>query len=221
MSTTPKKFDIALSFPGKYRTFVGDVAARLADQVGRERILYDKFHEAEFARPDLDTYLQHLYHDESELVVAFLCADYKDKEWCGLEWRAIRDLIKQRKISSVMLLRFDSTEIPGLFSTDGYIFIDNHRTIKEVADLIYQRLQVNKGLSNISPNPVVFNNISSSDSPQSTRIIPPSAVLAIWQEKLNFLLFEEAQTVDADQKFRLYKLIEEAKGKIRENGGQT
>jgi hypothetical protein len=40
---------------------------------------------------------------------------------------------------------------------------------------------------------------------------PPSGALVIWQEKLSLLLEEEAKVVDADQKFRLRKLIEEAK----------
>jgi len=39
----------------------------------------------------------------------------------GLEWRSIRDLIKRHRTEDIMLLRFDDTEITGLFSTDGYI----------------------------------------------------------------------------------------------------
>jgi hypothetical protein len=44
--------------------------------------------------------------------------------------------------------------------------------------------------------------------------------LALWREKLGFLQAEEATVVDPDQKFRLSKLIEEAKAKIREHGGE-
>jgi len=142
MSTRQKRFRIALSFPGEHRAFVEQVAAHLASRVGQERVLYDKYYEAEFARPDLDTYLQHLYHDESELIAVFLCADYQRKEWCGLEWRAIRDLIKMREVSTVMPFRFDDTEIPGLFSIDGYIWIGD-RPAQEVADLILERMRLN------------------------------------------------------------------------------
>lgn len=46
------------------------------------------------------------------------------------------------------------------------------------------------------------------------------SALAIWKEKLGFLQLEQAKTVDADQKFRLIKLIEEASSKVREHGGQ-
>lgn len=143
-STTQEKpssmrFKIALSFPGEYRDFVEQVASRLADAVGRDQVLYDRYYEAEFARPNLDTYLQRLYHDESELIAVFLCADYERKEWCGLEWRAIRTLIMKRQSSTVMPLRFDNTEIPGLFSIDGYVWIDK-RTPEQIADLILQRM---------------------------------------------------------------------------------
>jgi len=134
------RFRVALSFPGERREFVQQVADCLAGRLGRSQILYDGYNEAEFARPNLDTHLQRLYHDESELIAVFLCADYEHKEWCGLEWRAIRDLIKRRRADSVMPLRFDNTEIPGLFSTDGYAWIGN-RPADEIAKLILQRLE--------------------------------------------------------------------------------
>ena len=55
LSTSSHRFDVALSFPGERREFVAAVADRLAAELGKERILYDKYHEAEFARPDLST----------------------------------------------------------------------------------------------------------------------------------------------------------------------
>ena len=44
-----KRFRIALSFPGEHREFVEQVADHLAANVGQERVLYDKYYEAEFA----------------------------------------------------------------------------------------------------------------------------------------------------------------------------
>jgi TIR domain len=144
VSTEKKRFKIALSYPGERRAFVEQVASYLAERIGRDRVLYDKYYEAEFSRFDLDNYLQRLYHDESELIAVFLCADYEIKEWCGLEWRAIRDLIKRRRASAVMPFRFDQTEIAGLFSIDGYVSIET-RSAKEVAELILERLALNAG----------------------------------------------------------------------------
>jgi tetratricopeptide (TPR) repeat protein len=138
----PKRFKIALSFPGEARDFVQKVALSLCQSCGKERVFYDKHFEAELARPNLDTYLQNIYHDDSELIVIFLCKEYEKKEWCGLEWRAIRDLIKKRKTSDIMPIRLDSTHISGLFSIDGYIEI-NDRSPEEIANLILQRYEIN------------------------------------------------------------------------------
>ena len=49
-----KRFKIALSFPGEHRDFVKQVADVLSQSVGRVRVLYDHYHEAEFAQPDLN-----------------------------------------------------------------------------------------------------------------------------------------------------------------------
>ena len=141
-----KRFDVALSFPGEYRDFVKTIADKLAEELGRDRIFYDNYSEAELGRMNLDTYLQDIYHNHAELIVVFLCAEYKEKEWCGLEWRAIRDLAKQKKIAEIMPIRFDSADIPGFFSIDGYINAEGREPL-EIADLITERLRLNQETS--------------------------------------------------------------------------
>jgi hypothetical protein len=136
----PRRFAVGLSFPGEVRKRVAAIALHLADSLGRNRVLYDKFHEAEFARPNLDVYLQDLYHDGVMLNVVFLCEAYNQKEWCGLEWRAIRDLIKRRK-SEIMFLRVDDGDVAGVFSIDGYVDIRD-RSGEQAAALIIERLQL-------------------------------------------------------------------------------
>lgn len=143
--TSEKRFAVALSFAGENRSFIGGVAEHLAAVVGRQRVLYDKWYEAEFARPRLATYLQPLYHDQSELVVVFICANYERKEWCGLEWDAVLDLIKTRQDDRIMLVRFDNTEIVGLYSTHGYVWVED-RPPEVIGELILERWQqVQKG----------------------------------------------------------------------------
>jgi glycosyltransferase involved in cell wall biosynthesis len=88
-----KRFRIAFSFAGEKRNFVAQVAALLARRFTEAGILYDKFHEAEFARRNLGIYLPDLYHDHAELVVVVVCLDYDVKQWTGLEWVAIHDLL--------------------------------------------------------------------------------------------------------------------------------
>jgi subtilisin family serine protease len=147
LSPQPKKrFAVAMSFPGAYRDYVRKVTFALRrGGLLRENIFYDEFFEAELARTDLDTYLQGIYHDESELIVVFLSAEYERKTWCGLEWRALRDIIKQRRSQDVMPLRFDATSIPGLFSIDGYIDLRRgDRDPEEIADLVLGRIKHNQ-----------------------------------------------------------------------------
>lgn len=118
-----RRFRVALSFPGQLRAYVASVAEQLKTHLGSGAVFYDSDYTAELARPNLDLLLQRIYHDNSDLIVVFLCADYAAKEWCGLEWRAIRDIIKQRGDAKVMLLRLDNDPVPGLFGIDGYIDI--------------------------------------------------------------------------------------------------
>jgi hypothetical protein len=140
-----RRFRIAFSFAGEKRELVAQVAAILAERFGKARILYDKYHEAEFARSDLALHLPKLYHKESDLVVAVICKDYETKEWPGLEWKAIYGLIKKRKEKEVMLCRFDRVEVEGLYGLAGFIDLDD-KTSDQVATLITERLALNENL---------------------------------------------------------------------------
>jgi tetratricopeptide (TPR) repeat protein len=137
-----KRFRIAFSFAGEKRDFVARVAQILAKRFGEERILYDKYHEAEFARRDLGIYLPELYHKQSDLVVVVACADYDLKQWTGLEWTAIHDLLSKRKDEEVMLCRFDRATVTGLYSTAGFVELDL-KSPDDAAKLILKRLKAN------------------------------------------------------------------------------
>lgn len=139
-----KRFRISLSFAGEKRSYVSDIARILADRFGEEAILYDHFHRAELARADLAIYLPTLYHEQSDLVVGIFCADYDNKEWCGLEWRAIYSLLKKRQDEHVMLMRFDNVEPAGLYGLPGYVDLDQVSPA-DAAALIFERLALNEG----------------------------------------------------------------------------
>src|SRR6185436_10530180 len=64
-----RRFRVAFSFAGEKREFVSEMAAIIAERFGEEAVLYDRFHEAEFARDDLGLHLPNLYNKQSELVV--------------------------------------------------------------------------------------------------------------------------------------------------------
>ncbi len=110
-----------MSFPGEKREYVSKVANELKKKLPKGSVFYDTDFTAQLARPNLDTLLQRVYLNNSDLVVVFLSAEYETKEWCGLEWRAIREIIKNKSDHAIMLMRFDNAAISGLFSHDGYV----------------------------------------------------------------------------------------------------
>jgi hypothetical protein len=132
-----KKYKIAFSFPGEIRTRVESIANIIASRIGKENIFYDNFHKAQLARLDLDIFLQNIYHKDSELIVIFIGEKYEEKQWCSLEWRAIRDLISKRK-NDIMPLKYEDADLSGFFSIDGYIDINKHSD-NELADYILER----------------------------------------------------------------------------------
>jgi uncharacterized protein YqfB (UPF0267 family) len=133
------RFKVAMSFPGERRTYVAEVVNALRPSLGTDAIFYDHDYQAQLARPNLDTLLQGIYRNQSELIVIFLCAEYANKQWCGLEWRAVRDIIKSKEDDRIMFVRFDDSPIDGVFSIDGYIDARSF-SVDHVARFITDRL---------------------------------------------------------------------------------
>ena len=139
--TPARRFAVALSYASEQRPYVRKVVWALREELARTAIFYDKFYKAELVGLNLDSKLERIYHDDAELIVVFVSAEYETKQWCGLEWRAIRDIIKRRRDQDIVPLRFDDTEVPGLFSVDAYIDL-KERDPEEVADIIFDRLKL-------------------------------------------------------------------------------
>ncbi|MCG8572527.1 MAG: TIR domain-containing protein [Spirochaetes bacterium] len=137
-------FQVAMSFPGEQRTYVSKIVDLLRKQLGKDQIFYDHDYQSQLARPNLDSLVQNIYKNNSELIVVFLCKEYSEKEWCGLEWRAIRDIIKAKEDERVMFVRFDDSEIDGIFSIDGYIDA-NSFSKNDVANFIIERITLLSG----------------------------------------------------------------------------
>ena len=137
-------FKIALTFAGESRNLVEKIAKELANEFEKKDILYDKFHEAKFARPGLDAYLQKLYRYHSDLIVIFLRNEYSKKLWCGIEWRAIRDIINNMNYDKVMYIKDENIDINlidlnGFYRLqDGYIDANTH-SVREIVDMIIER----------------------------------------------------------------------------------
>jgi hypothetical protein len=182
---SPFRFQIALSFPGEFRPRVKMIAEALAATVTQERVLYDEWIRAELARPNLDVYLPQLYHEQSLLLVFFLCGEYARKDWCGLEWRAGRDLLKRKADDRLMFLRLDHADIPGIYSIDGYLDISSMPD-DQVAAEILKRLAIAPEVQFGNPpdTPVNKRPTTVSDPHWQQRVLlPETAILKkIWSK---------------------------------------
>ena len=90
-------FDVSFTFAGESRGLVEPVVRELEKLIDKNNIFYDNNYISQLARPSLDTLLQDIYRKRSKLIVVFLCEKYQDKKWCGLEFRAIREMIMKKK----------------------------------------------------------------------------------------------------------------------------
>ncbi|CAF1113154.1 unnamed protein product [Adineta steineri] len=138
------RFDVAFSFAGEIRNRVSQIADKLCVKInrqdGRKPIFYDNYHKAELARPNLDLYLHTIYRYQTRLIVVFMCDEYSRKEWCGLEARAIRSLLKTHQSDRIMLLTVDGKRIEGVLDIDGYMDISQEND-DNVVDAIHSRLE--------------------------------------------------------------------------------
>ena len=133
------RFKVALSFAGERRPYVSATVDALRSCLPPDSVFYDFDYQAQLARPNLDVLLQDIYLNRSDLLVVFLSKDYADKEWCGLELRAIRDLIKRKSDDKIMFVRLDDAQVEGIFSIDGYVDAKD-LSAQNLAELILQRI---------------------------------------------------------------------------------
>ena len=134
-STPAKRFAVAVSFPGKHRRFVRGVVDHLAKTLGRDRVFYDEWYQAELLGLDGDLKLQRYYREQSDLVIPFFSEHYR-KDWCQIEWSAIRAMLKHRRAEDAVIpVEMDGTRIEGWEDIDFGIR-KRKLTSKQIADLI-------------------------------------------------------------------------------------
>lgn len=138
---TTHVFDVALSFPGEVRPFIEKIVEELERNIGPNSYFYDNNYVSQLARPSLDTLLQDIYRNRSNLVVVFLCSDYQRKEWCGIEFRAIKEILMERDNKKIMFVKMDDGVVEGVFKTDGYIDGRIYQ-LKDIARFIQERINL-------------------------------------------------------------------------------
>ena len=111
-------------------------------RLGDNSYFYDNNYISQLARPSLDTLLQDIYRNRAKLVVVFLSDEYEKKKWCGIEFRAIREIIFDQE-DKIMFVRTGEGNVSGVFKTDGYVDAKRFSPL-EIAKFIQERVLLAK-----------------------------------------------------------------------------
>lgn len=110
-----RKYDVSLSFAGEDRPYVGQVASFLRG--AGVRVFYDEYEETALWGKDLIDELDQIFRLESEVVVMFVSAAYRNKDWTNHERRSVLAAALKARREYILPVRFDETELPGMPAT--------------------------------------------------------------------------------------------------------
>jgi hypothetical protein len=131
------EFEVALSFAGEDRAYVEMVADELK---GRGvKVFYDKYYQIDLWGKDLYVHLIEVYKKKAGFVVLFISQHYAQKLWSNHERQAAQARAFSESREYILPARFDSTEIPGLLPTTGYLDLKKFSAV-ELAILICEKI---------------------------------------------------------------------------------
>ena len=132
-----RRWDVALSFAGAQRDYVGQVAAAL--KARGVRCFYDADEQVRLWGTHLAEELPRIYAQESAAVVVFISADYAGGDWTRLERRAAFSRAVAEAGVYVLPARFDDSELPGLMP--DVVTVDLRRyTPEQFAGLVAEKV---------------------------------------------------------------------------------
>jgi hypothetical protein len=119
------EYDIVLSFAGEQRQQVEEVAELLKrDGIS---VFYDKYEEITLWGKDLFQHLSEIYRKKAKFCIVFASKEYAEKSWTNHELKSAQARAFELKEQEYILpVRFDSTEIPGILPTAGYLDFHRH-----------------------------------------------------------------------------------------------
>ncbi len=154
------EYDVALSFAGEQRAEVRKLAECLKE--AGLSFFYDEYEKSTLWGKNLYDHLSDVYQNKARYCVIFASKEYAERTWTNLERqnaqaRALRD----KGAEYILPVRFDSTEIPGLLPTIGYLDFK-----REGPSGICSALLAKLGRS-ISSSPGGVGTLSCSHSPRA------------------------------------------------------
>lgn len=113
------EYDVALSFAGEDRQ-VAETIATLLTKNG-VRVFYDRDEEVDLWGRDLYQHLANVYGNKAHFCVMFLSASYAAKRWTSHELRHAQARAFRENREYILPIRLDSTDIPGIPETVGFM----------------------------------------------------------------------------------------------------
>ena len=84
-------------------------------------VFYDRYEDARLWGEDLSERLASVYGRRAKLVVLFISSHYAAKAWTNHERQSAQVRALADGATTILPVRFDDTEIPGLSATVGYV----------------------------------------------------------------------------------------------------
>lgn len=113
------EFDVAVTFAGEDRPLVNKVV-QLVKAAGFS-VFYDEDAKVEMWGEDLTEYFASVYEQRARFAVMFVSVHYAAKAWTNWERRSVLSRALNSNSPYLLPVRVDSTELPGLRSTIGYL----------------------------------------------------------------------------------------------------
>lgn len=132
-----QKYDVCFSFADEQREYVESVYNALIDL--NIYVFYDKAFEVNLWGKNLLETFSEIYLSKAKYCIMFISKEYADKAWTKYEKRNILERSFQQNSEYILPVRFDSTEVPGLFNSLMYLDATKYSPV-ELAEKIREKL---------------------------------------------------------------------------------
>lgn len=132
-----KRFDVAFSFAGEQRDYVGKVASYVENQSNLS-VFYDDNYEEDMWGTNLVDYFKDVFEKKANYCVMFISKDYSEKTWPNFE----RQIIQAKSLFQegyLLPVRFDDTPIKGEVPTVKYLNIKDMKP-EELGEKIIKKV---------------------------------------------------------------------------------
>lgn len=132
-----KDFDIAISFAGEDRKIAKEIAAKLKSK--GLKVFYDDYEQANLLGETLTEYLIDIYKNKASYCVILVSKHYVVKRWTRHEWKAAQArAFEEYDKAYILPIRIDSSELPGLLPTIGYLSLENNN-IDDIVKVVFEK----------------------------------------------------------------------------------